>query len=60
MLKLAALGALGYAGYKYYEKTKRHHGKQSGNEPQITARQSPAGQSRRVPPVQPVTWPVGL
>lgn len=32
LLKLAALGALGYAGFKYFEKNKAEHAAFAGNQ----------------------------
>ncbi|MBU2410281.1 MAG: hypothetical protein KKC79_16730 [Gammaproteobacteria bacterium] len=39
MIKLAALGALGYAGYKYFQKNSN----QSGHDDAVTAQNAAAG-----------------
>ena len=50
LLKLAALGAIGYAGYKYYEKNQdRSQPAFAGNQGKVSVRDAGAESTRSTP-----------
>lgn len=50
MIKLAALGALGYAGYKYYQKNSDKSGRDEAAAPQNAAAGGPFSDKSTVQP----------
>jgi hypothetical protein len=48
VLKLATLGALGYAGYKYYEKNKASFGTMRRERPAVSLAGGPLSSEARV------------
>lgn len=55
MIKLAALGALGYAGYKYYQKNTARSDNRDVNTSQNAVAGGPLSDKATVQPAPPVT-----